>query len=205
MTFSPNLLKFSMSKFGEPQRPCHYTCIVTPPLGMLAGGALGGVGAFLSVVGSAQVSLMAHQVTLPASNLTTTPFTMYGITHKMPYGRIYDDISISFICSKSMAERHFFDVWLQFIHNPFNNFMHYYKDYTGTIIVKPRSDLSGPPLAEVGNALSGFVLQETYPVSISAQEFAYENAESYLSLNVIFAYRKQITFVEGIQGILASG
>lgn len=204
MTFSPNILKSSFSIFGEPQRPCHYTCLITPPNGMLVGSSIGALGAVLSLAGAAQVSLMAHQVTLPSSALTTTPFTMYGIGHKMPYGRIYEDMNVSFICTKSMVERHFFDIWLQFIHNPHTNYMHYYKDYTGTIYFKPRSDLSGPGAAEVGNALSAFILQEAYPVSINAQEFAYENSESFLSLSVTFAYRKQITFIEGLQGVLPS-
>lgn len=189
--FSPNTIKSSMNFLGEPARPCHYACFITPPIGMLAGGVLGAVGTVLSIGGSAQVSLMAENCSIPGKQIATTPFTMYGTTMKMPYGSLFDDFNVGFICSKSMVERTFFDVWSSFIHNPHNNYMNYLDDYVGTIVVVKLNDATGPGQVSAANAMSVWMLQEVYPVTIQAQELSYAS-DDYLRLNVQFAYRKWI-------------
>lgn len=189
MVFSPNLIKSSFDLLGEPARPCHYVCLITPPAGMLGGAALGALGSALSIAGAAHVSLMAESCSIPGKQIATTPFTMYGTTMKMPYGTLYDDFNVSFICTKSMVERTFFDVWANFIHNPHNNYMHFLDDYVGTIVVVKLND--SVDANSVPNALSVWMLQECFPITIQAQELSY-GSEDYLRLTIQFAYRKWI-------------
>jgi hypothetical protein len=184
-------MKASMNFLGEPARPCHYVCFITPPQGMLAGGALGPMGSVLTIGGALQATLMAESCSIPGKQIATTPFTMYGTTMKMPYGTMYDDFNIGFICSKSMVERTFFDVWTNFIHNPHNNYMHFFDEYVGTIVVVKLNDSLGPGQVSTANALSVWMLQECFPVSIAAQPLSYAS-EDYLQLSVQFAYRKWI-------------
>ena len=205
MVFSPNFLKAQMSLLGEPARPCHYVCMITPPAGMLAGGLLGGIGTFLSIAGAINVSMLAEACSIPGKQIATTPFTMYGTTMKMPYGTLYDDFVVTFICSKSMVERTFFDTWASFIHNPHNNYMHYLDEYIGTIVVVKLNDVSKPGIPDAANILSVWMLQDCFPVTIQAQELSYAS-EDYLRLTVQFAYRKYVCGVDSfISPILPGG
>jgi len=202
--FSPDTLKFSFDKLGEPSRPCHYVCFISPPPGMLLGGSLGVLGTVLSVAGSAQVSLMAETASIPGKQIATTPFTMYGSTMKMPYGTLYDDFNVGFICTKSMVERTFFDVWMNYIHNPHNNYMNYFDDYCSTIVVVKLNDSVGADVSSAANLLSVWQLQECFPIAIAAQELSYAS-EDYLRLNIQFAYRKYNAAVDLISSPILPG
>lgn len=201
MVFSPDYLKGIQNGLGDMARPCHYVVFITPPAGMLAGGLLGGVvGGFLSIAGSAEVSIMAEAASIPGKQIATTPFTMYGTTMKMPYGTLFEDFNVTFMCSKSMVERTFFDVWTSFIHNPHNNYMNYLDNYSSTIVVVKLID--SLDAAAALNVLSVWKLEECFPVTVSPQELSYAS-DDYMRLNVSFAYRKWTSGVDSfVSGIL---
>ena len=221
MGFSPNNIKTIFNRLGEPQKACYYNCIITPPIAMLGllGGGLGNIltGALLAT-GSTVVTMLASDVMLPASTLTTTPFTMNGIGHKVPYGRMYQDLSVSFICTRSMAERYFFDYWHGFIHSPHDsNYMNYYDDYVGTILFKPRSDdlsiddllnpvsaiqtmasdIASGQLGRSGNTAAGVLFHEVWPTTIGAQTYSYGDS-GFVKLSVDFAYLKSTNTMDNL-------
>lgn len=206
MVFSPNTIKSSFNIFGQPASPARYLCVVgLPPALLTGGGALDVVGAALGLGGAAQVSLMAEACSIPGRGIATTPFTMYGTTQKMPYGSAYADLNITFICTGSMVERVFFDVWHQFIHNTRNNYMNYYDTYVSTVIIKKVEDSLLPGAQAALSPLTYWRFDEAFPVEVQAQELGYAQGDTYLRLNVQFAYRKWSSGVDDVVSALYPG
>jgi hypothetical protein len=209
-TPKPDIFKSVLNALGGPAQPCHYVCVITPPPGMLAGGSLGAtfggagaiLGASLAIGASANLAFMAESLSIPGRQFRTTNHYIYGSYRRMPVGVEYQPLMITYICSNAMVERHFFDIWHQFIQSPTSQYMEYYNDYVGSITVKKlvnsglvaslTSGTNPPtlnnPLVEVGNLAATYVIEEAYPVSIQAQELSYAS-DDYLRLTIEFSYR----------------
>jgi hypothetical protein len=170
-------------------------------LGSVAGGIGSVAGGILGLAGAANVSIMATEVSLPGRSLATQPFSMYGTTRKMPYAAIYDDLMITFLCSNSMVERAFFDVWFSYIMNPRRQYMHYYKDYVSTIaVIKLAPD---PIYSGVSASLANYAFLEAYPLSIETQNLSYDS-DGLLTVTVNFAYRRWTTAIETAVGFFSA-
>lgn len=135
----------------------------------------------ISQFGDASV-LLAEITELPGRQIATTPQIMYGLARKMPYGVVYNDLPITFICTNSMNLRHLFDEWHSLITDPTNNFFNYYNDYVGTIDILK--------LDEQNNIKYRYYLDEVFPITIESQGLDYAATDQYLKLTVQFAYRR---------------
>lgn len=214
-------IKTVISDLGGPALGCQYVFTIVPPLIMfnlddvvdnikaLDTGALiqsGLQGYLLSK--TRDISLLAESVSIPGRQLMTTEHRIFGTVRKMPYGVLYDDLTVTFICTNSMMERTFFDIWQQLIISPGSQYMEFYENYVGTIVIQKISNKVARTTKEVtdkeGNKstvidkidevglhenLSTYVVMEAYPISIQAQELNYADGE-YLKLTVQFAYAK---------------
>lgn len=166
----------------------------------------------LRVIGfseAAHISLLAESASIPGRQLLTTEHRIFGTVRKMPYGVLYEDFTVTFICTNSMVERLFFDLWHQMIMNSGSQYMEFYDNYVGSIIVQKLSNFVPSKIkvpgskpgeekeikidqntaTKVGQALSTWKLLEVYPVSIQAQELNYADND-YLRLTVQFSYAK---------------
>lgn len=182
-------IKSVLNQTGGPAQPCHYVCNIIPPQTMFTDGAVGIIGAPLAFFASKQVSLLAESISLPGRQLMTTPHKIFGTKREMPYGVVYAPMSINFICTNSMIERTFFDVWHQFIMSPTSQYMEYYQTYVGQIVIqKIANDESAQSL--VGQVVATYFLEEVYPKSISEQELSYSSGDEYLKLSVEFEYAR---------------
>lgn len=201
--FAPNVMKTTLDVLGGPALPCQYMVGIAPPDGMLGGGLLSPIlGYALSIPGSIALSIMTEKITLPGKGFETANIIRHGKHMKMPIAQIHDSCKMSFICTNSMVERTFFDVWMQFIQGPRSHYMDYFDNYKSTIWIKPLKNSGADakllvpnggatldnPLVEVGNALSFYELQEAYPVRIGAQELSYGETQGYLTVDVEFNY-----------------
>lgn len=140
------------------------------------------------------ISMMAESISIPGRQLMTTEHRIFGTVRKMPYGVLYEDMTVTFICTNSMIERTFFDLWHQLIISPGSQYMEFYESYVGTLVVQKISNAVATKGAQKGQLskkqnLATYVLMEAYPVSIQAQELNYSDGE-YLKLTVQFAYAK---------------
>ncbi len=197
MVFSPKLLSSTLNLLQGASQPCNYQVIITPPAAMLGvSGILGPIGTALGIAGAANISILAEKASLPGRQIATTPFRMYGTVQKMPYGAVYSDVTISFICSNAMTERLFFDTWQALIMNPKRQYMHYYDTYVGTVSVLKLAN--SEESSAISAAAANYHLLEAYPVSVTSQELSYSSTETYLSLDVGFAYRRWTTLAEEI-------
>lgn len=177
MTFKPDILKSALSNSlaGGPAKACHFTTLIQPPPIMTA----------FAYPATVALSTLTEEAQLPGRQFATTPFIMYGTTSKMPYGVIYDDLTLTFICTNNMLERTFFDTWQRLISDPTNNFFNYYDEYVTDIqIIKLRPDGT-----DLGAPTYITTIEEAYPVTIETQELSW-SSENYLQLRVQFAYRR---------------
>lgn len=209
-TPKPDIFKSVLGFLGGPAQPCHYVSVITPPPAMMAGGELATklgvagavIGGALTVGATLNMAFMAESVSIPGRQFRTTNHYIYGSYRRMPVGVEYQPLMVTYICSNSMVERHFFDIWHQFIQSPTSQYMEYYNDYVGSITIKKlmnsgllASTTAGSfppslnnPIVEIGNVMATYILEEAYPVSIQAQELSYAS-DDYLRLTVEFSYR----------------
>lgn len=231
-----NKIKSAISNRGGIAQPCHYVLTITPPImltenkinsfvgnllaGNLLDAAVGGLrtAAQMHVMNqSKHVSLLAESCSIPGRQMLTTEHRIFGTVRKMPYGVLYDDFTVTFMCTNSMVERIFFDSWQQFIMSSGSQYMEYYDNYVGSIMIqkmdihrsiKKEKDDNGKiksvkvtrpeyddTTTKLGKAFSGWKLYEVYPVSIQAQELSYGDTE-YLRLTVQFSYARWQTLTD---------
>lgn len=199
-----NGIKQLINESGGPALGCQYVFNIVPPIAFsnitsaIQNGLQGDI--FSTISGAAgdlfktgflknkakQVSLLAESISIPGRQLLSTEHRIFGTVRKMPYGVLYEDLTATFICTNSMVERTFFDVWQQVIISPGSQYMEFYENYVGSIVIQKISNNTKPSKSE---KLSTYVLQEAYPISIQSQELSYGDTE-YLKLTVQFAYSK---------------
>lgn len=210
-----NTIKSLMNGMGGPALPCQFIVNVIPPLGVLTGGlfeasdlptssmaaaAIKTGAAVVSTAISRPLSILARAAELPGRQFDTTPHRIFGTTRMMPYGVSYKNVMVTFMCTNSMLERTFFDFWHQQIMSPTSQYMSYYEDYVGTVVIQ-KLDNSYAPQSIVGDVFSTYVLEEAYPVSIQGQELDYQSKNSVLELTVEFSFARWKNTIDYIDGI----
>lgn len=198
--------------------PCHYLCNISPGFGLFQSnifsktlGPLGNLlGNSLINKSSQQVSFLAESLSLPGRSFLTSEQKLYGVLRKMPYGVQYEDIDITFICTNSMIERNFFNVWHQYIMDTESQYMHYYQDYVGRITIQKinnndsKSDILSDLTSNVIDMLNTYTLHDAYPISIQSQNLSYVDGDEYLKLTVTFTYSKWTCGVDDISSIVGN-
>jgi hypothetical protein len=221
--FTPQTMKSTLNLLGGPALPTQFITQIVPPTGMLGSSEFlslltnptlaGSIQAFMSIAGSLILSVMTEKAAIPAKSFSTANIIRHGQHLMMPYGQHHETFKMTFICSNSMLERTYFDLWTQFIQKPNTHYMEYYDTYKTTIIIKKMSGSGGVdgfladpgssptfnnPLVEAGSLLSTYYLEDAYPVSIGAQELSYADTSSYLTLDVEFAYSHMYCILDNL-------
>lgn len=213
--FNVDEIKSILNVSGGPSLRCNYMITVCPPVSIL--GATGGlsanvggkiVGEAVSFIGARQTSMLAINASIPGRIISTTPHRMYGTIREMPYGALYEPIQITFLCTNSMFERTFFNLWQENIMDHKSYYMKYYQDYVGSIIIQKLSggDLFGSPDAGslVGDTVSIYILEDAYPKVIAEQELSYGSKNEYMTLTVEFSYAKWSHSLSSISNLIGS-
>ncbi|CAB4141268.1 hypothetical protein UFOVP410_107 [uncultured Caudovirales phage] len=189
-----------------PAQPCYYVVNIVPRLNFFSfldtstpdklpvprsDISLTDVGPMVTInlLSMKRLSMLAQNVSLPGRTLSTTPHQIFGTKREMPYGVLYDTMTINFICTNWMVERAFFDLWHQFIIGPKSNYLNYYDNYVADIVIT-KTDNSVSVDSSISAGLSTFTLEEAYPKTILAQELSYSSTDEYLTLSVEFSYAR---------------
>lgn len=210
IAFQPKVMKGALNLLGGPALPTQFTTLITPPVAMLGDVRWTSVGSIaqraLSIAGTIDLSVMTESVELPGRRLMTAEIIRHGQHMKMPYGVQHETAKFRFICTNSMIERTFFDMWMSFIQMPDSHYMEYFDRYKTQIIIKKLCgsgildtaladpfgggvlENSNNPIVEAGSLLSTYFLEDAYPLSMSSQELSSSNTRDYLTLDVEFAY-----------------
>jgi hypothetical protein len=169
MSFNINYIKSIIDRGNGPARENTFRAFIVPPR------------AFTNF--SADMTYLCDSAELPGRQMLTTPQVIYGAQRKMPYGAVYNDLSLTFICTNLMLERKSFEAWQSAIQDPTNNFMNYYHDYIGHVTVVKYNDQDLPTHA--------VMFEEAYPVTIEPQQLSWQpSSDRPLGLRINFAYLK---------------
>lgn len=111
-----------------------------------------------------------------------------GPTLKLPYDVTYNDIVLSIICSADMAERKYFEDWMDSIIGKAREtnkagLINYHGTYARgkTLTVKQ--------LDEAGTTRATWTLQDIYPIAISPMNALWDELNTYQRFEVTLTYR----------------
>jgi hypothetical protein len=189
-----------------------FTTKQIPPLE--SGGPTGQIGRFLSIIRSSSIarpsyysvqirpkgkiarnaaledlSVMCEAAAFPGQTILTTPVRTYGPPVEMPYMRVNDTLTLSFIVDKSMNTKLIFDRWLNTVvsggvgETSGNNNVGFYSDYTGEVEVFSLSKSTEMPTYSVK-------LINAYPKAIESIPLGYNMGDEYMKLVVQFVYER---------------
>ena len=157
------------------------------------------------------LGLYASDAVLPGSSFADVEVSgdRQGITERMPFKRIYDDVTLTFMVDRQYKVLRYFEAWMQLI-NPLhgqvggkaNNqvmTLNYPKDYKCTMsIVKFNKDYF-----KRGIDYIYYCFVRSWPLSMSSIPVNYDSG-SVLKLNVTFRYERYV--VENVtRGMIRSG
>ena len=127
-----------------------------------------------------QLSFRCENAELPAVTLGTVDRKIYGPVEKQPYLKTYNESTMTFMVSDDMAEKGFFDAWIDLI-NPKTTFDTSFKsDYVTNISVNQYS--------VTGEQTYSVSLIDAFPVSVNQLDLDWGNESSHHRLSVTFAY-----------------
>ena len=157
------------------------------------------------------LGLYVSDAVLPGSSFADVEVSgdRQGITERMPFKRIYDDVTFTFMVDRDYKVMRFFEAWTQLI-NPLhgqvdgkaNNqvmTLSYPKDYKCTMsIAKFNKDYF-----ETGIGFLYYCFIRAWPLSISSTPVNYDSGST-LKLNVTFRYERYV--MENVtRGMIRSG
>lgn len=131
-----------------------------------------------------QLTLRCENAELPGRTFgTVDQKTSSNPTTKSPIHTSYNDLSLTFIVSGDMAEKHLFDQWMEVI-NPQNTYDFAYKnEYVGQITITQYS-LDGYPVASIS-------VYNAYPIVVNQMDLDW-SADGHHKLTVVFAFDEWI-------------
>jgi len=166
---------------------------ITPPFGLdmslRSVDTESGNRSFISVGGKnnpqalQNMQFRCSSVTAPGVSVATTPYRVYGPVRQMPYEIIYGgEVSVTYILSRDMQERAFFENWLNLIIDPKNYKINFYDNYISEmkIHILDRSD------AIVYTSL----VEEAYPKMIGDIAMGNDKENEYITQEITFVFRK---------------
>ena len=150
------------------------------------------VGVMCPKLGFKLEGIRVESCSLPGRQITTTPFSEYGMPRNLPTGEIKNDegtTDITFLCDASFADRFIIEAWMQEIFNgdggdvdgtSIHPILNYYYDYVGEVKI---AQLYGDDTESLV-----YTLHEAYPISFAPMELS-QSGEGILKFTVTFAYR----------------
>lgn len=156
----------------------HFDAIVVPPNALRSSN-------FSALT---DLTFRVESAELPSRSLITTPYRDYGPTREFSYNAIYPPVTISFLASRDLRERAFFNKWQESSVGRFNSVptndgkeqnLGYYQDYTGTVILRKYD--------ENGNKTFSIHLLEAYPRTVNQTSLSANDNEP-VKITVTFQY-----------------
>ena len=176
-------------------RPNRYEVTLYPPTG--ARGTRGNTSNVFSkimgdLLGNGTVratGLRCESISLPGRNMDSTPdANIYGPEREIVTGYSFGDIDATFQCSSDMREKKYWETWQRLTYNPKTFDIGYYNDYVGTVDIHT--------LDEQENRRYGCRLVEAWPKSIGPQQLAYNDNNTYQTVEITIAYRYWINLTD---------
>ena len=163
-----SITDFKASFRTDLARPSRFDVNIPIPIGLLPYRQIGRT-----------LMMRCENAELPGRSISTTTMKIYGVEEKFPYQTTYNDISLTFIVGDDMAEKKFFDSWLNWINPTINYNLKYKADYAVPLTVNQY---------DVKNELSYSVtMLDTFPIAVNQLDLDW-SSDGHHKLTVTFAY-----------------
>lgn len=129
-----------------------------------------------------RLKFACESVDMPTRNITTEDLKIGHHTRKSAIGYTVDPIKITYRCSRDMAEKTFFDAWIDLICDPKTGSMEYHSKFTCDLVIDV---LDGG-----GDKVYGVKLIEAFPMAATANGLSYMTLNEILKFDVQFACTK---------------
>jgi len=139
-------------------------------------------------------NMVCEAAEFPGRTIATNDDATYGPPVAHAYDVNYNDITLTMICRKDMMERAFFDLWMETIvtnGQPKNmsyidpvyapGTVNWYDDTVGTVTIFQMDDQQ--------RAIGTCILNNAFPISLSAMNLSWEEQNTYQRFTVTFSYR----------------
>jgi hypothetical protein len=146
-----------------------------------------------------RINLLADEVTVPSRQLTTGEGRTFGAMYRYTTGTTFSEITISFLLTKDLSIRLWFERWMNFTQSDSSNFVLPHEDYTaqlriskweaGSNIVVQQKNTEGKVIGQkrLRTCTGNWIVQNAFPFNISTMTF--NNAETtLLKCDVSFYY-----------------
>ena len=137
-----------------------------------------------------RLSWLCDTINIPSRSLTTTEFRTYGLPVKRPYGSVYTESQMEFLCTRNMGEKKFFDAWLNYIFNNRSYDIAYYDNYSTDIDIY-HFDRSASDANDLDKSTYHIKLEEAYPTLVGEISMNH-TATEVLKLPITFTYKKYV-------------
>ena len=114
MSFSVETFKAKLDSGGGPAYGDRYHVAMNAPAAV-AGEATAMMQHEGTMSVTNRLSWLCDTINIPSRSLTTTEFRTYGLPVKRPYGSVYTESQMEFLCTRNMGEKKFFDAWLNYV------------------------------------------------------------------------------------------
>ena len=189
MSFSVETFRSKLESGGGPAFGDRYHVAFNAPSGVAAEAA-----SYLSTENTSSVtsrlSWLCDTINIPSRSLTTTEFRTYGLPVKRPYGSVYTESQMEFLCTRNMGEKKFFDAWLNYIFNNNSYDMAYYDNYTTNIDIY-HFDRSVSTANDLSKSTYHITLEEAYPTLVGEVSMNH-TATEILKIPITFTYKKYV-------------
>lgn len=125
-------------------------------------------------------TLFCDSVNLPGMNINTQPHIVFGEGREMPYGRMFDPVTLSFYMDSGLLIKQAFEDWMNMIVDKNSRAINYYNNYISEVVIAVENvDESNPYTV---------ILHEAYPKTMNSIQLSSESRDI-MRLNVTFAYK----------------
>ena len=189
MSFSVETFRAKLDSGGGPAFGDRYHVAFNAPSGVAAEAS-----SYLTTENTSSVtsrlSWLCDTINIPSRSLTTTEFRTYGLPVKRPYGSVYTESQMEFLCTRNMGEKKFFDAWLNYIFNNNSYDMAYYDSYTTDIDIY-HFDRSVTDANDLSKSTYHIKLEEAYPTLVGEVSMNH-TATEILKIPITFTYKKYV-------------
>ena len=189
MSFSVETFRAKLERGGGPAFGDRYHVAFTAPSGVAAEAEKYLAFENVSSVTS-RLSWLCDTINIPSRSLTTTEFRTYGLPVKRPYGSVYTESQMEFLCTRNMGEKKFFDAWMNYIFDNRSYDMAYYDNYTTDIDIY-HFDRTASDANDLGASTYHIKLEEAYPTLVGEISMNH-TATEILKIPITFTYKKYV-------------
>jgi len=189
MSFSVETFRSKLESGGGPAYGDRYHVAMNAPRGIIDEVESYLVTENISAITN-RLSWLCDTINIPSRSLTTTEFRTYGLPVKRPYGSVYTESQMEFLCTRNMGEKKFFDAWLNYIFNNNSYDIAYYDNYVTDIDIY-HFDRSVSDANDLSQSTYHIKLIEAYPTLVGEISMNH-TATEILKIPITFTYKKYV-------------